>query len=265
MLRGTDQQYLRTDQYKDATKLNVRMALHQKFGTGKIDWHCWVFDQFDLPTTARILELGCGPGQLWVRNLDRIPNGWQLVLSDYSKGMIDQAQSNLADSPHPISYSHFDAQSIPFSTASFDAVVANHMLYHVPDRRKVYAEAMRVLKPGGIFYAATNARDYMAEIKELERRIGLSNPFVPEDFFDLEVGKIELKSIFPQVTLHKLKDTLAVTEAQPLIDYILSSIDGGAVTLQAVDSLKKIIEGEIAEKGAFRVSKSTGLFIAANS
>ena len=84
----TDQNYLKNDQYRDASNLNVRIALHQRFGTGKIGLHRWAFDQFDLPPDAHVLELGCGPGQLWAENLDRIPAGWQITLSDLSLGMV---------------------------------------------------------------------------------------------------------------------------------------------------------------------------------
>lgn len=66
MSRATDQSYLRGEQYQDAANLNARIALHQRFGTAKIGWHPWVFDQLDLPPDACVLELGCGPGLLWV-------------------------------------------------------------------------------------------------------------------------------------------------------------------------------------------------------
>lgn len=88
MSKATDQNYLQNDQYQDASNLNARIALHQRFGMARVPWHCWVFDQFTLPPDARVLELGCGPGQLWVQNLDRLPSGWHMTLSDFSLGMV---------------------------------------------------------------------------------------------------------------------------------------------------------------------------------
>jgi ubiquinone/menaquinone biosynthesis C-methylase UbiE len=64
-----------------------------------------------------------------------------------------------------------DAQSLPFIDHSFDAIVANHMLYHVPNRLAVYAEFCRVLKPNGRLYAATISRDNMRELDALVSRI----------------------------------------------------------------------------------------------
>jgi hypothetical protein len=51
-------------QYGTTSNLDARVALHQRYSTHPLPWHEWVFDQFDLPPQALILELGCGPGSL---------------------------------------------------------------------------------------------------------------------------------------------------------------------------------------------------------
>ena len=53
---------------------------------------------------------------------------------------------------------------LPFEADTFDAVVANHMLYHVPDRAQALAEMQRVLKPGGQVYLATNGLAHLREL-----------------------------------------------------------------------------------------------------
>ena len=55
-----------------------------------------------------------------------------------------------------------DAMDLPFEDASFDAVVAMWMLYHVPDLDVALAEVRRVLRPGGLFVAVTNGDAHMA-------------------------------------------------------------------------------------------------------
>ena len=72
MSNVTDQNYLKSEQYQDASNLNVRIAFHRRFGTATIGWQEWVFNQLALPPDAHILELGCGPGRLWADNLDRL-------------------------------------------------------------------------------------------------------------------------------------------------------------------------------------------------
>ena len=55
-------------QYRDASNLDARIALHRRFSAGEKPLPRWIFEQLDLPPDARILELGCGPGQLWSEN-----------------------------------------------------------------------------------------------------------------------------------------------------------------------------------------------------
>src|SRR5438067_58415 len=71
--RNIDTEYLLNDQYKTANNLQARANLHIKFSANKYGWHRWVFDQFDLPAAARIIEFGtgqagCGP-KTWIASL----------------------------------------------------------------------------------------------------------------------------------------------------------------------------------------------------
>ncbi len=143
MSLATDQKHLLQHQYQNASNLNARISLHARFSLNSYGWHPWVFDQFQLPPNARILELGCGSGALWLRNLERIPAGWDITLSDFSTGMVEDARHKLEGSTHPFTFQQMDAQSIPLPDASVDAVIANHMLYHVPDRNKAFSEIRR--------------------------------------------------------------------------------------------------------------------------
>lgn len=228
----SNQHYLLTNQYNNAQKLEARMQLHRLFSTNRYSWFRWVFDQFALSPQSSLLELGCGPGYLWSRNADRIPEQWQITLSDFSPGMLQEAQQNLQDMQRPFTFQQVDAQSIPFENESFDAVIANHMLYHVPDRAKALAEIHRVLKPGGVFYAATNGRNNMHELRAITTGLVPSavamwgemplNQGQPNSFY-LETGGAEMAPWFSPVTIHHYEDALVLTEAQPLIAYILST------------------------------------------
>src|SRR5262249_18967309 len=164
MSKIADQSYLR-EQYKNASNLNDRIQLHTRFSTNRYDFQMWVFDQLKLASDSRILELGCGPGSLWRPNCERIPPGWQITLTDFSIGMLEEARANLTGAP-AFTFQLADAQALPFQVAEFDGVIANHMLYHVPDRARAFSEIRRVLRPGGRFYAATNGEAHLQEIHE---------------------------------------------------------------------------------------------------
>ena len=257
----SDQEYLLTDHYKDASNLNARIELHRRSSTNKQGWTRWLFDQLNLPPECRVLELGCGPGSLWQENLDCVPVGWEITLTDFSPGMLEQAQDNLG-SEQRFEFEIVDAQSIPYDDESFDAVIANHMLYHVPDRAKAIGEMRRVLKVGGRFYASTVGLGHMQELWKITGRFDPDEKFqhvIPS--FTLENGYEELSRWFSQVTLHRYEDDLVITEAEPLVAYILSMVEAKSVfTDDKLAKLVEYLEREIAAHGAVHITKDSGMF-----
>ncbi len=263
----SNQSYLLTQQYNNAQKLGSRIQIHERFSVNKYDWQRWVFDHFKMPSQGNVLEIGCGPGMLWLKNADRIPEQWNVTLSDFSAGMLQEAQNNLQNIPHPFTFQIIDAQSIPFADQHFDLVVANHMLYHVPDRAKALAEIRRVLKSGGHFFAATNGKHHMQEIRELI--FGFDPSLVTKwdiaspaslNGFRLENGSEELSTHFSTVTLHMYEDGLVVTEAGPVVAYIRSTLAGERLVGDKVEQFTQFIEQELVRNGAIHITKETGLF-----
>jgi ubiquinone/menaquinone biosynthesis C-methylase UbiE len=262
MSKFNDPQYLKSDQYRNATNLDARVVIHQRFSTNPYGWFEWVFDTLlKLPGNARILELGCGHGLLWKENTSRIPAGWNITLSDLSPGMLDAAWRNLVVSGRAFQFKEFDAQSIPLEDGTFDVVIANHMLYHVPDRSKALAEIKRLLKAGGHLIATTVGEKHLHEITDWFRGIHASD--VWESFvvsFTLENGLEQLQGYFSQVTLSRYEDNLQVTEIQPLMDYILSTIKVQEIPKDKFELLRENLEKELEEKGSIFITKDSGLF-----
>ena len=260
--RWTDRQYLQEEQYRDSGKLDARAALHHRFSTNDYAWQCWVFDQFELPKEARILEVGCGPGDLWVENRARLGPSWDLTLTDLSPGMVRRARQRLGDNSHGIAYAAVDAQSVPFPSSSFDAVVANHCLYHAPRLNELLHEVYRVLIPGGRFYAATNSLEHMRELRALVSRFvpGSDTSNVVEPFC-LENAEAQLRALFPEVSLRRQENGLVVTEPEAVVNYVRSYVneERGASGLAALASW---VRRRIAVHGALTISKDAGLLAA---
>ena len=260
-------------QYSDASNLNARITLHRRFSTGEQSWQSWIFDQFGLPSPSRVLELGCGPGDLWVENLDRVPEVWSITLTDASPGMVREAENRLG-SDRRFAFRVAYAQEIPFEDRTFDTVVANGMLYHVPDRNRAFSEIARVLKPCGTLYAATNGEGHLREMGWMKR---ILNPAHPVDIatkqplgFDLENGTEQLSPWFRKISLQRYEDSLVVTETKPLVDYLLSGAAADAAERgsdadefrRRVADLTDLLERELALRGEIRITKDSGLFVA---
>ena len=270
----TNQDYLVNDQYKNVDNLRARMALHERFSTNKEDFARWVFDYIDAPSRARVLELGTGPAKLWVKNRERIPTTWHVTLTDLSPGMLEEAKKATENTDTSFDYKVVDAQAIPFDDDTFDVVVANHMLYHVPDELKAISDIRRVLRPGGRLYAATNGLEHMMELQTFitERFDELGKPFMALDSqaFQLENGEEKLSRSFESVDLHIVENNaLKVTEAEPFMAYVLSmqcfqDVADKAGEARVQDLIAKAhaeVEKRL-EHGPIHITKSTGLFIA---
>ena len=252
------QSYLLTQQYRDGSNLAARIRLHARFSTNIYSWFSWIFDHFNLPPQSRLLELGCGPGLLWSQNLARISTGWDITLTDFSPGMLDEARQRLYDSSHPFTYAVVDAQAIPYPDKHFDAVMANHMLYHVPDRPRALAEIRRVLKTGGHFYASTIGANHLRELEEIFPGRGLD---AGHNFsFTLENGAEQLANLFSHVTLYRYDNALVVTEAEPLVAFYLSLSRNADMDESARAELIKRVQERIDEHGAIHITKDSGLF-----
>ncbi|MBZ9635229.1 methyltransferase domain-containing protein [Clostridium sp. FP1] len=119
------------------------------------------------PNKAKILELGCGTGDLWNRNRENINEDWSITVSDFSKGMLESTKESLKPIGHNFTYGVIDAQDIPYEDESFDVVIARRMLYFVPDIEKALCEIKRILVKGGLFYVTTNSSVSMVELNEI--------------------------------------------------------------------------------------------------
>jgi ubiquinone/menaquinone biosynthesis C-methylase UbiE len=237
----TDSRRLLADQYKEASNLKARVQLHDRFSTNKYGWHPWVFDQIRCPPQSRILEIGCGNGMLWSKNSARIPASWEIILSDYSPGMLKEAQNNLDHIKQIKDYRVIDAQKIDCADASFDVVIANHVLYHVPNRNKALAEIRRVLKNGGMFYTATNGAVNGPDIRDWVKKVRPELNTVAKDWFSLETGATEVSAHFPRFTVKYYKDALKITETSPLTAYVQSTISM-RLGAKALAEFVKIVE-----------------------
>ena len=107
-----------------------------------------LFDRYALSGELRILDLGCGTGEITRRLAERHPQATLLGI-DILEGNLALARRDSAAFGARIRYAQGDAFALDLADAAFDLVVCRHMSQAVPDFPLVLAEITRVLKPGG--------------------------------------------------------------------------------------------------------------------
>lgn len=262
-----DRDYV-ASQYQDSANFDARVRIYELYDVSEERLPRWMFPRLGLREGERVLEVGCGTGILWRENAERLPARLALTLTDLSPGMLAQARARLAGlAPAPV-FELADVQSLQFPDASFDAVIANHMLYHVPDRAKAFAEIRRVLRPGGRFTAATYPWTHLLEIREALESLGCIGVMLPlrrgSDGFDLEVGAEEIARGFRIERVERRDSWLAVRDTKTLLDYV-RSIGTGARARAPADALEQLrarAARQIELTGAFRIQISAATICA---
>ncbi|HNT54755.1 MAG TPA: class I SAM-dependent methyltransferase [Anaerolineaceae bacterium] len=258
-----DQEYLRQNQYHTGDNLDARILIHRRFGTNTYGWFRWVYDHLTIEPGAHLLDIGCGTAAFWHENHTRLPADVSVTLSDLSFGMVQQ--SRLALTPKlEATFLTADAQYLPFPSGCMQGVLANHMLYHVPDIARGVAELQRVLAPGGWLCAATNGFDHLAELYALVEEFlpGYRTTGNSAARFGLQNGVDYLGPVFGQVETHYYEGDLWITEAQPLVAYIKSMWQTEALDAAMAAEMQRSFESRIRQSGGIAIHKSTGIFLA---
>ena len=133
------------EQYKTSDGLDTRISFHEKYSTNRLGYGNWIVSNYEISEGMKVLELGCGTGSLWMGHDDIVGKLGKLVLTDLSGGMLETARKNIGDRSNT-EYQVADIQDLPFEDNAFDMVIANSMLYHVPDLGKGINEAEAFIK-----------------------------------------------------------------------------------------------------------------------
>jgi len=187
----------------------------------------------------QVLEVGCGDGRF--SDQIRTELGARVVAFDFSPGMAAQAALRGLD------VQIGDIQLMPWPDEQFDVVVANWMLYPVPDLDAGLRELRRVLRPGGRLIASTMGHGHMREMWDMVQD-GDTAPKLP---FRTENGEEILRAHFEEVE----ERSMAAHATFPDHDAAVAHIRTTLTRAHLADRLPEF-------EGPLRVSTSNTMFVA---
>ncbi len=232
------------EQYATEDGLAARATIYGGEGADARDT---VLDELRLVQPDRLLEVGCGWGELATRIAAEL--GCAVVAIDQSPRMVELARERGVDARVG------DVQELGFGDAEFDAVVAAWMLYHVPDLDRGLAECARVLRPNGALIAVTNAAADFAELWDLVGRDTTERLLT----FRAENGEEALRRHFGHVARRDVTADVTFADADAVRRYVGSSILGRtyAANVPELDEplvARKLVTVFVATKAEERVS-----------
>ncbi len=142
-----------------------------------------------------VLETAAGSGVVTRALAPRLAADARYVVTDLNQAMLDHAQERQG-SDDRLTWRQADAMRLPFNDASFDAVVCQFAVMFFPDRVAGYAEARRVLKPGGSFlfnvWDRIDANEFAHVVTEAAESVFPDDPprflaRIPHGYHDIEL------------------------------------------------------------------------------
>lgn len=172
-----------------------------------------LFERYALPAQARILDAGCGTGEISSRLARMFPQA-EVLGVDIIEAHLELARRRYAELGSRL---RFERQSIYELTAaddSYDVAVCRHVLHSIPRADEVVAELVRVTRPGGYLHVV--AEDY--RMLHFQTRDGVD----PADFWhavSLQFGHATGTDLFIGRNMYSIFRRLGLTGIA--VDYVI--------------------------------------------
>lgn len=255
-------------QFDTIDGLQLRVLFHHQHTHFSDNFHQWMFNHYQFPKNAQVLDIGCGDGTIWLANQTSIPKDIKITLADISLKMLEECQTKLNFIKQIKNIEEADCFYLPYPDKSFDVIIANHLFMYFDDLPKALKEVERVLKDDGILYCSTIAKDMMKErdlmLKEFDKRISF-NQDVLYQRFGYENGKEKLSRYFQDIQLDERIEVYQIKDLDLYYRFILSG-KGLSPNLEVMyrkkEKLYDFMKSYLKKHKLFYLTTHAGIFIA---
>lgn len=213
---------------------NFRYGLYERYGTSGQRWHEWLFEQLPLEPGMRVLDVGCGHGNVWCGSWKQIPEGCQITLLDketdglqYLHGIYLERRKELAKGT-TFSFLCEDAEEWECPAERYDLILAGHLWNYIRGRESLLRKLHQGLTKGGrlvsTFTSLVSAEDVNRLLKPvLQRRVLEAYEERRRSF--AEQMEASFAGEFVRVYRRVFRNGLRIDQSEELLQY-LCSLDG---------------------------------------
>ncbi len=271
MKEEINKKYLKEKQYKTTKYLEARIKIHQ-FTKNKVGFHEWIFSQYDLSEfkknndEIKILDVGCGTGVFWKKNLDSFKNyNLNITFTDATSAMVEKEKVNTEELHAKKTFEIADIDNLDKYKGQFDIVFCHNVLYHAENKDNSIKNLKDCLndKSSSFCSITTNSEKHMLNVYEIGR--SLDKNFPTDRIIDSFTEEIADQMLPKHFKLEKKieEEELRVTDWDILMGFVASGVEPRGIKLvdNFWDSYKKIYDEEFKKNGYFKIIKRSPLYI----
>ncbi|MDE7273536.1 MAG: MerR family transcriptional regulator [Lachnospiraceae bacterium] len=272
---------------------DYRYALYETYSPNQQNWFQWVYDQLQVCSGAAILDMGCGHGNLWIRNWTRIPEGVTITVVEKLSSAIDfleqfylenkkflqkdvkfifwrqdlehdflgpcQCKGNLSSG-----WSGGSAQAdseqdcTKAQREKYDRIVANHLWDFIADKDALMEKAKCILNKEGFMLSTYSSYGFMEEVNRLFADVSAGVDFTKLTACQKnrrELLEQKFCAHFAKVRHDVFQNHLTgITDAKVLTEYIEKHYPAEyAAHASAWREIARKVDQNIAEQGALEI------------
>jgi len=198
--------------------------------------------ELNISKGSKLLDIGCGNG----RTSSYILNNYKARVTgiDFVPQLVAHAGSTaITQKEGTLDFLVGAAENMPFESCSFDCAISNEVLCHVSDKKKVFSEVARVLRPGGMFvFSDLYEISHSGRLNEFHKKLSHVQPMalLGELIRAISEGSLRLIKTMDyssQLRLNYLKtnesllanrEKILVEYGSDLLEYVASVISTGS-------------------------------------
>lgn len=152
---------------------DFRYSLYERYGTSGQRWHEWLFKRLPLGPGMRVLDVGCGHGNVWHGSWREIPEGCQITLLDketdglqYLHGIYLERRRELAQGAAFVFLCE-DAEEWECPKERYDLIVAGHLWSYIREKEGLLRKLRQGLTEGGRLVSTITSQVFAKDVNRL--------------------------------------------------------------------------------------------------
>ena len=253
------------------TPFDYRYSLYETYSESQQDWFQWVYDQLQVFSGAKILDMGCGHGNLWVRNWTRIPEGVTVTVVEKLNSAIDFLEQFYLENKKFLQkdvkfiFMRQDLEHDFIFREKYDRIVANHLWDFIVDKDALMEKVICALNGEGFMLSTYSSYGFMEEVDQLFESVAAGVDFSKLTACqECKRKQLEEKLCehFAEVRSEVFQNRLTgITDAKVLTGYIENHYPKEYATYASVwkEVIQKVNQ-KIAEQGALEIRTYAPLY-----